>query len=451
MVKGRGPEPLQAAEKRLARDIDIALKGRAERAPGDFHVEHSPANGGGHPEGGALANSDGVSRETLSRELTPREHECALGAKSRVLAPLSTNIRTTLVDALKCFLKKGSFDRELYSAAVRALGDAGDKRLVAHLKAALTTDEAGGLATLSAACFVSDAALSVPLARAAASQKTQVSFAAEVARLCRGEPSGARLSALAPKVKEAHRISLCVDLLLPISSSGLGAVCSPMADALHVLRAAERHLGRWLVMAKIAHDSGDERPIREALDRSAVGPQSSRAAWAFVAWGLDPASTAPSARPTAETVARLSHRPSAEKDMSFLFRLGEARLSVAVPMLETLAKGRPLPDGAAVRASHVLARRFGQMERTAALAETAKTAPEPGLRGLAAAALFDVGDVEAATSAAAELAASEDLEAQIWSALIRESAGRGSAARAKNGTLLLDEKTYRRLHAGWLE
>lgn len=422
MVKGRGPEPLQAAEKRLAHDIDLALKSRVERAS-------------------APPPSDGPSSDA-SEAL-----ESVLGARSRALAPHSTGIRTALVEAQKCLAKRGSFDRELYYAAVRGLSDAGDKRLASLLKPALANDDAGGLATLSAACFTSDASLGTPLARAAASSKTQVSFAAEIARLCRGEPTGAHLSALAPKVKEAHRISLCLEVLLPISMSDLGAVCAPMADALHVLRAAERHLGRWLVMAEIAHKSGDPRPLQEALDRSSVGPQSSRAAWSFVAWALDPASTTPSARPTCETVARLSHRPSAEKDMGFLFRLGEASVPVAAPMLEALARQRPLLDGTAVRASHVLARRYGQDERKAAVAEAAAEAGDVRLRGVATAALWDLGDADGALGSASGLVDSGCLEAQIWGALVGASAN----GRPKPSAPVLRELTYRRVHAGWME
>ena len=41
----------------------------------------------------------------------------------------------------------------------------------------------------------------------------------------------------------------------------------------------ERHLGRWLVMAEIAHRGGDRRPLQEAIERTVSGPDSSRAAW----------------------------------------------------------------------------------------------------------------------------------------------------------------------------
>ena len=448
MTKGRGPDALQVAEKRLALDIDAMLKRREGIAlpavsfapPRSSGL--SPAtevNGGAHLEPAGNHGAAEASRNSPS-------DEARLSAAARALAPHSAAIRNTLLETTKCLLKRGEFDREIYAASVRALADAGDKRVSGLLRSALATEEAGGLASLSAACFVDDAALAVPLAKAASSSKTQICFGAEVARLCRGELSGARLSSLAPKVKEAHRISLCIDLLLPITGSPTvpGRACAPIADALHVLRAAERHLGRWLVMAEIAHRSGDGRPLREALEKSSVGPQSSRAAWSFVAWALEPSSVKPTARPTSETVARLSHRPSADKDMGFLFRLGEAAVPAAEPMLEQLAKPRPLADGVAVRAAFVLARRYGHSDLLGVIRDVATTSTDEALRGLAAVALWDLGEREAAVAISRQLALSRCLEAQVWAALV-------SVAEGRSGDAILDEPTFRRVHWGWVE
>ncbi len=512
MIKGRGPEALQAAEKRLALEIDAMLKRRegtatpsaahqhgektngersshtnvhdspralragVAQSEGGLSSKHSDSNGhradepsarrakaeGGSNGSGArtdrIANGSSAPPDPNGGSIPPasngararsddgRFDEARLSAAARALAPHSAAVRNTLVETTKCLVKRGEFEREMYAACVRALTDANDKRVSALLRAALTTEEAGGLASLSAACFVDDVALAVPLARAASSSKTQICFGAEVARLCRGELSGARLSSLAPKVKEAHRISLCIDLLLPITGtpSVPGKACAPIADALHVLRAAERHLGRWLVMAEIAHRSGDGRPLREALEKSSVGPQSSRAAWSFVAWALEPSSVKPTARPTSETVARLSHRPSADKDMGFLFRLGEAAVPAAEPMLEQLAKLRPLADGVALRAAFVLARRYGHTDLVGPIKDVASTSTDEGLRGLAAVALFDLGERTTAIELSRHLALSTSLEAQVWAALVSVAAGR-------SGDAILDEPTFRRVHWGWVE
>src|SRR5512139_898614 len=265
MQKGTGTSALVAAERRLGAEIDAAL-----------------------------------------RKKSPLETKVA--GSARVLAQHSVAVRGQLVSAAKDFVKKDAFDRELYAVAMRALSETQDKRLGSVLLSALKSEDHGGLSALTAACFSEDAAVGPHLARAAASPKTQIAFAAEVARTCRGEPTGARLAALAPRIKEAHRIALCVDLLLPLAIHSRRVsekACAGMADALHVLRGSERHLGRWLVMAEIAHRGGDERPLKEAVERTSTGPDSSRAAWALVAWALQPARGTGGTRPTSELVARL--------------------------------------------------------------------------------------------------------------------------------------------------
>jgi len=59
-----------------------------------------------------------------------------------------------------------------------------------------------------------------------------------------------------------------------------------MGPALGVLRSAERHLGRWLVLAEVAVKAGDRSPLDEAKQKSEVGPPSARAAWSLVHWAL---------------------------------------------------------------------------------------------------------------------------------------------------------------------
>ena len=175
-------------------------------------------------------------------------------------------------------------------------------------------------------------------------------------------------------IKESHRIALCVELFVPLARSA--PVPVHVGPALAVLRGAERHLGRWLVLADVAAKAGDMGPLEEAVAKSQVGPSSARAAWSLVAWALSdtvtsaralttpsvtqrrqrrqrrrngapteprPGSVAPPAtRPTVELVARLSDRPSADRDTTFLFRMARARAMSCKPMLEGLAKGGPL-------------------------------------------------------------------------------------------------------------
>ncbi|MFX7140816.1 hypothetical protein ABTH88_23050, partial [Acinetobacter baumannii] len=59
-----------------------------------------------------------------------------------------------------------------------------------------------------------------------------------------------------------------------------------VGPALAVLRGAERHLGRWLVLADVATKAGDLGPLNEATEKAQQGPSSARAAWSLVAWAL---------------------------------------------------------------------------------------------------------------------------------------------------------------------
>jgi hypothetical protein len=385
--------------------------------------------------------------EGAVRRKTPGE--ARLSGAIRVLAPLSPSIRAALVSVAGKLTKRGNFDRELYATSVRSLAECGDKRVVTVLRDALAAEEAGGLSTLSAACFVQDAALSEPLTRAASSQKAHVSFAAEVARMARGEETSAHLTALAPKIKESHRIALCIDLFLPLTRGV--RLSAGVAPALSVLRGAERHLGRWLLLAEVASLAGDGQPAEEALERSRVGPSSSRSAWSLVAWALAPERVPePTTRPTAELVARLSDRPSADRDTTFLFRLGSARVPTARTMLEGFVRQKPLPDEVAVRAAGCLVRGYGRDDLREPLQQIACAHKRDDLRGVASAALWDSGDHDVAVRAASELMQSKTLGAQTWAALVLHEGQKLSASQPPNGDVL-DEARFRRLQWGWLE
>jgi len=408
MQKGTGTSALVAAEKRLGVEIDASL-----------------------------------------RKKTPLEQKVAGAA--RALSPCSVAVRGVLATAAKDLVKREAFGSDLYGASLRALSDATDKRLLGLLTAALKSEDHGGLPALSTACFSKEATLAPLLARAAASSKTQIAFAAEVARLCRGELTGPRLAALAPRIKEAHRISLAVDLLLPLCLQRARLspqVCAGLADALHILRGSERHLGRWLVMAEIAHRGADPRPITEAKQKTSTGPDSSRAAWSLVAWALEPSCGTGGTRPTSELVARLSHRPSADRDTAFLFRLANARLDVARPMLEALARTKPLGEDVALRAAFTLAKQFDKAAFAKDVIDIAEHGEREELRGLAAAALWDLGDRAKAVSIAEALARSEDLSAQVWAALIHAAA---SAPTTRPPAEIITETTFRRVQWGWVE
>lgn len=390
----------------------------------------------------------GAEVEAALRKRTAQEPK--LAGLLRALAPASASLRNACCAVVKELVKGESFERELYGVALRALSEAGEKKLSPLLASALKTEEFGGLPALGTACFSQEAALGPALARAAASSKTQIAFAAEVARLLRGEPTGARLFSLAARIKEAHRIALSLELLLPLclrKEELPPKPCAALGDAMVVLRGSERHLGRWLLMAELAHRGADPRPLKEASERTSTGPDSSRAAWCLVVWALDPSRGTGGARPTSELVARLSHRPSADRDTAFLFRMADAKLDVARPMLEALARTKPLGDDVSLRASYLLAKHY---DRGAFLGDVLQAAESPrdDLRGLAAAALWDLGERERASELACGLVESPDLAAATWSALIGAASAPAPARRAGD---VLSETHFRRVQLGWPE
>jgi hypothetical protein len=399
-------------------------------------------------------------------------HEAKLSGALRAVAHLSPALRYAMLDAAQTMLRRRSLSRDLYASCVRSLADVDDKRATGLLKAALAGEEAGGTAALSAACFSRDAELGPLLAKIAGSRQSHIAFAAEVARVVRGESNGTHLTSLAPMIKESHRIALCVELFVPLARAGLHAL--PATPALAVLRGAERHLGRWLVMAEVAVRSGDGGPLDEARQRALVGPQSARAAWSLVAWALSQhaapssrvtpaggkgAPTAadrrdgvppPDTRPTVELVSRLSDRPSADRDTTFLFRMARARVPNARPMLEMLAKGPPLADEISVRAALCLARDYGRDDLRAALVDAATGPRREELRGLATAALFDLGALDHARDLASELSASRVVGNVAWAALVRAAWTRARAGVTRED-VVVNETPFRWIQWGWLE
>ncbi|HEY3665998.1 MAG TPA: hypothetical protein VGL19_08365 [Polyangiaceae bacterium] len=367
--------------------------------------------------------------------------EARLAGVLRVLAPHSATLCDSLLEAFELLVRRASFDRPLYAASARTAAELAHRRSTAFFKKALQTDESGKLATLSAVCHSHDPALGEGLAQVARSRHAHVAFAAEVARIARAESSGAHVVSLTAKIKESHRIALCLELLLPLTwSRPLGPTIGP---ALSGLREAERHLGRWLILGEVAARAGDTGPFIEASRRASVGPQSSRAAWAMVAWALSAGGPPPATRPTVELVARLSDRPSADRDTTFLFRLARQKAPAAQPMLEALVKG-PLSDESSLRAALHLVRDYGDSRSLEPLRAAAANPRRETVRGLAAAALFDAGEQEQALSLASGLMRSRHLASVAWGALIQ-------AARAKNTREVTLEPVVRRIQFGWSE
>ncbi len=395
-------------------------------------------------EQGELLGEEPVERfEAVIQAALRRKpaHEAKLSGAFRALAPHSGRLTRLLGQTVETLVKRASFDRPLYAGTVRALADIDPATAAVELERALATEEAGGLPTLSAACCLASGRLSEPLARVAGSRHPHLAFAAEVARIARAESGGEHIASLAPKIKESHRIALCVDVFVPLLR--YPALPLTIAPALAVLRDAERHLGRWLVFGEIAARAGDAKPLEEARDRASTGPSSARAAWALVAWALEQDAEPPSVRPTVEIVSRLSDRPSADRDPTFLYRLAEAKVPAARPMLESLARG-PLRTDVAVRSAMYLARDHRRDDLRAALGALVDNPRHDALRGIAAAALYDLGERSLSIELTLALVQSRQLTTAVWGALLR-------AAQAGALDRLVSEPTYRRVQLGWLE
>ncbi|HEX6274011.1 MAG TPA: hypothetical protein VFZ53_13275 [Polyangiaceae bacterium] len=370
-------------------------------------------------------------------------HEPELAGALRVLARHSPRLRGSLADALETTVRRRSFERPLFGALARALCELGDDRAAQSLARALRSEEAGGLAGLSAAALTRNAALTDPLAKLAANRHPHLALAAEVARVARRESNGAHASAVAPKIKEAHRIALCQEVFVPLLWEP--PLDAGIAPALTVLRDAERHLGRWLVLAEVAVRSGDRAPLEQARHHVRHGAAGARAAWALVAWALDRDAGEPSVRANVELVSRLSDRPSANRDTTFLFRLAQAKTESARQMLEGLTRGALPASEQGVRAALHLARDYGVERCREQLVDVARHPRRERLQGLAAAALFDLGARVEALDALGEDDSRRKLPSLAWATMVRVC-----AAGQTQGPLVT-EPTFRRLQLGWVE
>ena len=161
-------------------------------------------------------------------------------------------------------------------------------------------------------------------------------------------------------------------------------------------------------------------------------------------------------RPTVELVSRLSDRPSADRDATFLFRMARAGTPTARPMLESLAKELPLTTEVAVRAATFLARDHGRADLAAALHETASSERKDDLRGVATAALCDLGDADMLAEArrlSGDLLGSRSLVNVAWGVLVRAAAARGLGAAGHDASRegVASETAFRWMQWGWLE
>jgi hypothetical protein len=372
-------------------------------------------------------------------------NEAEVAGALRVLAGYSPALGDLLAAVVETLVHRGALGRPLYLSLVRGVGELDHEAGAEPLTRALKADQAGGLATLSACSLYRGRGLAESLGRVAVSRHPHLAFAAQLAQLVRGESDGRGIASVAAKIKEQHRIALSNEVLWPLLWQR--PLPAPVCPGLAVLRSGERHLGRWLLMGELAARTGDPEPLGEARRRATEGPESARAAWAMVAWVLEPSDQPPPAvKITLELVARLSDRPSADRDMTFLFRLAGQRARVARALLENFAKTPLLGNEIAVRSALYLARDHGRKDLLRPLADAAKSTRAESLRGLALAALFDAGAVSEAESLLNHSLPSKlSAKTAAWTALLRVHITGGVQGP------VVSEPRFRRLQLGWVE
>jgi len=369
-------------------------------------------------------------------------HELRLAGVLRLLIPESEALREGATAALSVMLRRNTVERPLFAACLRALAEVGDPRVAPLVAQALIRKEGPDSATLVAASFLEASELREPLARLASSGVPHTAFAAEVARMARGESSPGLLEGLAPRLKEAYRIELCESLLLPLIWAGRRV--RGIGPALRVLRDTERHLGRWLVLAELAHKSGERSVLDEARAARDQSQKSTRPAWSWVLWALEPDGESPDHRPGLELLARLSDRPSSERELSFLFRIASAGLPAARTGLESLVRSPVLTEPIQIRAAGHLLRDYGMPEMERRLLDVVRSAKREPLRGLALAVLFDARESDVLL-ADIDFSRSRQLPTAGWETLVRLATRRAKKRR------VVTEPTFRRVQLGWLD
>lgn len=119
-------------------------------------------------------------------------------------------------------------------------------------------------------------------------------------------------------------------------------------------------------------------------------------------------------------------------------------------MLEMLAKSPPLGDEVSVRAALCLAKDYGRDDLKEALCDVAAAPRREELRGLATAALWDLGAADRSHDLASELSSSRLVGNVAWAALVRAAWTR-ARAEDSGGESVVGEIPFRWIQWGWLE
>ncbi len=389
-------------------------------------------------------------RERLERELTAAlkrrpSHELELSGVLRAALAHNARLRSSARAALDVLSRRQSFDRPLYHAVLRSLTECSDGGCKDFVVEALKHVHGAGYTAFGAAALCGGSPEVVTtLERIAVAERAHLAFAAELALSYCGRLREGHLVHLAPMVKEVHRVAMCNELLPMFSRRAI--VPSGCATALRVLRASERHLGRWLMLGELEVRAGSDAVIDEARSRLASASASGRGSWQLILWSLERARGAAIDVPRApiDALTRLVER--SDRESQFVFRLARARVPACETALASLVS-RPISTHAGAYAAMFLARDFARPACRDALINAASS--ESPISGLATAALFDAGVKDIALKRATAMADSRSLRTAMWAACVRY-ADRNSQSGAES-TMAVDETRYRWIQCGWLE
>lgn len=356
-------------------------------------------------------------REALRGVMARRgEREVVAASVVRHLAGVSTSVRRLLAEAAGELSSRGSFDRPVMHAALYAsnlLGASGEMITLAALASENAPWSAFVAASQSSATAVCQA-----VSRLSARTQGHLGFGAAFVRSLTGDDAaGKRATELAVMLKEAHRVRWIDEFAMPVLARNVLPSRS-VARTLEALRGVERHLGRWLRLGELELACGGESVAdgcRRGREASSVP---SRHVWSWIEWLLSRGACRASAPPrlSRDVINKLSDRPSASRDLSFLHRVGDLGVAPAADPLAIVGRSGKSPD--AVRALLTLVTRYGRTDRIERLRTIAARGTDAA-RGVAAAALWDLGDRNAALELVDELVISKSLANVGWGALIR--------------------------------
>jgi len=363
--------------------------------------------------------------------------EATLAGALCVIAPHSSDLFDDMMHALDYLVDKAhsdprQLDRPLFVTGLMTATARDSERCAGLLQRALLYTQSVHIAR----CAIGQRGkqLAVPLQQLAANARPAAAFCAELARISRDEADGRRLAQCATRMKESDRVTL----VRALSNLDANVEMPKKAWAgLRILRDAERSIGRWYTIAKLAGPAGYKNSLEVARKKAAEAGRATRVSWQLAAWGLDAErSQLPAKIPSLEVMRRLTCDRRTDHDPELVFRLAEQDTEYArTRLLELCRSNDPTTQ---VRA-HVYLSRAGDGGASRWLEQNAAGRAPARLRALCVGGLYDLtqrrweGDWQ-------RLSSTQALEPIVWLGLV-ELAERGAVRQ------VLQEGHVRRIAA----